>query len=85
MAKQSIAQRNSSILGALNVGKTGQTDSSLKELTENELDKDQFLRSNLLRKLRSIEFFSLNETHIHLRRADWFEYVCWTPVVQASQ
>ena len=59
------------MLGALNVGKTGQTDSSLKELTENDMDKDHFIRFNLLRKLKSIEFFNLNETGVHVRKIDW--------------
>ena len=37
LAKQ---QRHKSILTALNVGKTGATDQTLKELTESELNKD---------------------------------------------
>ena len=81
MSHYSARQRTTSILGALNVGKTGATDSTVKELTENELDKDQFLRFNLIRKLRTIEFFSLNETGIHLRHADWTAYICWQPTV----
>lgn len=59
------------MLGSLNVGKTGQQDASLKDLTENDLDKDQFIRFNLIRKLKSIEFFSLNETGTHVRKMDW--------------
>ena len=69
------------MLNALNVGKTGQVDMTLKDLTENELNKDQFTRHNLLRKLRRIEFFTLEESSVRIRRADWLEYVCWTPQV----
>lgn len=52
MSKYSADQRTASLLNALNVGKTGQVDMTLKDLTENELNKDQFTRHNLLRKLR---------------------------------
>lgn len=79
MASYSNKQRENSLLGALNVGKTGQSDMSLKDLTENDLNKEQFLRHNLIRKLRTIEFFKLDETPVHVRNADWLEYICWTP------
>ena len=79
MAHYSVKQRENSLLGALNVGKTGQQDMSLKDLTENDLNKEQFLRHNLIRKLRTIEFFRLDETPVHVRRADWLDYICWTP------
>ena len=78
MSKISSEQRTQSLLNALNVGKTsGAVDMTLKDLTENELNKDQFTRHNLLRKLRQIEFFSLEESEVKMRRADWLEYVCW--------
>jgi|DEB0MinimDraft_10_1074344.scaffolds.fasta_scaffold477433_1 hypothetical protein len=54
---------------------------TLKDLTENELNKDQYIRHNLLRKLRQIEFFTMEESEERLRRADWLEYVCWQPHV----
>ena len=77
LSRHCAEQRQTSLLNALNVGKTGQQDASLKDLTENELNKDQFIRHNLIRKLKTIEFFSLDETDVRLRRADWLEYVCW--------
>jgi len=80
----SAVQRQKSILGALNVGKTGATESTLKELTENELNKDQFLRYNLVRKLKTIEFFSLNESETRVRRADWLDLVCWNPNISVA-
>jgi hypothetical protein len=81
LSRHCAEQRQPSLLNALNVGKTGQQDASLKDLTENELNKDQFIRHNLIRKLKTIEFFSLDETDVRLRRADWLEYVCWQPSV----
>lgn len=35
----------------------------------------------MIRKIKTIEFFSLNETPVKIRRADWLEYVCWEPNV----
>lgn len=81
MSKYSAEQRTHSLLNALNVGKTGQVDMTLKDLTENELNKDQFTRHNLLRKLRQIEFFTLEESEVRMRKADWLEYVCWQPAI----
>jgi hypothetical protein len=81
ISKHAADQRTASLLNALNVGKTGQVDMTLKDLTENELNGDQFTRHNLLRKLKQIEFFSLEESQIKMRRADWLDYICWQPVV----
>jgi hypothetical protein len=40
MSKHSAEQRTQSLLNALNVGKTGAIDMTLKDLTENELNRD---------------------------------------------
>jgi hypothetical protein len=81
MARISAEQRSASLLNALNVGKTGSADLTLKDLTENELNKDEFTRHNLIKKLKQIEFFSLEESAVKIRRADWLDYVCWQPTV----
>ena len=40
ISKHAADQRTASLLNALNVGKTGQVDMTLKHLTENELNGD---------------------------------------------
>lgn len=52
MAETAAEYRNASLLNALNVGKTGFADQTLKDLTENELNKDEFMRHNLIKKLK---------------------------------
>lgn len=81
MARLSAEQRSASLLNALNVGKTGSADLTLKDLTENDLNKDEFIRHNLIKKLKQIEFFSLEESAVKMRKADWLDYVCWQPTV----
>jgi len=39
----------------------------------------------LIRKIKTIEFFTLNELKLKLRHADWLEYVCFEPSVSEYQ
>jgi hypothetical protein len=58
---------------------------NLKDLTENELDREAYSRHTLLKKLKQIEFFNLDfpknaeesKLFVRVRRADWLQYVCW--------
>jgi len=51
-----------------------------KEVTS-ALSPEEFARLDLLKRIRTIEFFTLDETTVRLRKADWLDYVCFTPTV----
>jgi len=36
---------------------------------------------NLVRRIKEMEFFTLDETQCKLKRADWLQHVCWLPAV----
>ena len=50
---------------------------SQKNGKEQGLSQEEFQKHNLLKKIRSIQFFSLNENQTKFREADWLEYVCF--------
>lgn len=37
-----------------------------------------------MRKLKTIEFFSLNESETRVRKADWLELVCWNTNISVA-
>lgn len=39
----------------------------------------------MIRKIKTIEFFTLNELKQKLRNADWLEYVCFSPEISETQ
>lgn len=78
IADYSSKQLKNSILGAL--GYNTQIRKAENDVIENasKAEKaEQCDQDNLLRKIKTIEFFSLNELKLKLRSADWLEYVCF--------
>jgi hypothetical protein len=86
MARQAEIERGKGILGRL--GK----DQAQGEGTKGKGTKDgasagekgDHARANLIRRIREMKFFSLDETDYKLKRADWLQYVCWQPSVSAE-
>ena len=58
-------------------------DAMLENAEQAQRDKD-FSEQNLLRKIKTIEFFSLNEVKVKMRHADWLEYVCFEPNISET-
>jgi hypothetical protein len=82
MAKQAEIERNKSILG-----KIGKDQNSNDNLPQGETtgartnDEDDFAKANLIRRIKEMKFFSLDETDYKLKKSDWLQYVCWLPNV----
>ena len=82
MAKQAEIERNKSILGK--IGKDqNQTDNQPKggKTGSGTNDEDDFAKANLIRRIKEMKFFSLDETDYKLKKSDWLQYVCWLPNV----
>ena len=86
MSKYSEKQRRNSIIGALGY------DAQIRKAEEENIDNvikseshEEFREQNLLRKIKTIEFFTLNELKQKLRHADWLDYVCFSPAISESQ
>lgn len=81
MARQAEIERGKSILGRL--GKNGLHNENIqKKHDENSPDNDaNQARNNLIRRIREMKFFSLDETDYKLVRADWLKYICWEPCI----
>lgn len=75
MAKQSEIERNKSILGKL--GKESNHEAKPKAKEEAEDTHTDHARQNLIRRIKEMKIFSLEETNYKLKRADWLKYVCW--------
>ena len=75
-------QRRNSILGALgydsaiNKAENENIESAIKSESHEEFNEE-----NLIRKIKTIEFFTLSELKLKLRQADWLEYVCFEPAI----
>ena len=78
MALYAEQQRRNSILGALNYDMAAQqAEDEAFETNEKQATHEEFTRQSLKRKIKTLEFFSLNELGVKLRDADWLEYVCF--------
>jgi len=51
---------------------------------KSEGDGDDSSKTNLIRRIREMKFFSLDETDFKITQANWLEYVCWQPSVHDS-
>lgn len=78
MAKQAEIERGKSILGQL--GKDQKSGEGAKS-TDPGVDQ---ARTNLIRRIKEMKFFSLDETDYKLQKADWLDYVCWQPAVDSE-
>ena len=75
-------QRRNSILGALSYElSTQKNEDAAFESADKQYTHEEFAKQNLKRKIKTLEFFSLNELGTKLRDADWLEYVCFEPDV----
>lgn len=81
MARQFEIERSKSILGRL--GKNGfQVENSMaKKSNSKEQDEQDHARNNLIRRIKEMKIFSLDETDYKLVKADWLPYVCWQPSI----
>ena len=81
MAKQSEMERSKSILGRL--GKNGfQAENTAgKKSKSKEEDEQDHARINLIRRIKEMKIFSLDETDFKLVKADWLHYICWQPCI----
>ena len=77
MAEQAEIERNKSILGQ--IGKDQHSSDSQAKAKSGE--QDDFARINLIRRIKEMKFFSLDETDYKLKKSDWLQYVCWLPNV----
>ena len=78
MALYAEQQRRNSILGALSYDMAAQqAEDEAFETNEKQATHEEFTRQSLKRKIKTLEFFSLNELGVKLRDADWLEYVCF--------
>ena len=79
MERQSKTERSKSILGKLSKD-SHQNDNSKAargaNQEANEANVDH-ARANLIRRIKEMKFFSLEETDYQLKKADWLQYVCW--------
>ena len=60
---------------------TQKTEDEEFENNEKQFTHEEFTKQNLKRKIKTLEFFSLNDLGVKLRDADWLEYVCFEPDV----
>lgn len=65
---------------SVNVNLHQQEDNALKDSSKT-VTHEEFARLNLIKKIRTVEFFSLEEIKTKLRNADWLDYVCFSPNV----
>ena len=85
ISKYAEQQRRTSILGAL--GYNSATNKAENENIENAIkseSQEEFNEENLIRKIKTIEFFTLDELKLKLRHADWLEYVCFEPAISEA-
>lgn len=85
MARQAEIERSKSILGSLGKESTQSESAAAKagKLDSNG-DLGDLSKVNLVRRIKEMKFFSLDETAYKLRRADWLHLVCWQPAVSES-
>lgn len=71
--------RQNSVIGTLAVNKDAhmQEHNAFRDNSK-QLDHEEYARVDLIKKIKAIEFFTLDEVKTKLRRADWLEYVCFT-------
>lgn len=82
IAKQAEIERNKSILGKIGKDQPQAESSQGGQGSGSGEDKSEDIaRTNLIRRIKEMRFFSLNETDYSLKRADWLKYVCWEPCV----
>ena len=48
------------------------------------METEEFSKQTMLRRLRTIEFFTLDVHQQKLRKADWLAYVCFEPNINDS-
>ena len=49
--------------------------------SQNADEQNDHTRANLIRRIKEMKFFSLDETDYKLKKADWLKYVCWLPSI----
>ena len=85
MAEHAETERKKSILGQ--IGKKDQLQAegdqanAKKKADDGQGPAEDIARMNLIRRIKEMEFFTLDETQCKLKRADWLQYVCWQPAV----
>jgi len=83
MARQAEIERSKGILGRLGKDQhqaEGSKAKAAKAEPQGEASNDH-ARTNLIRRIKEMKFFSLDETDHKLKQADWLQYVCWQPAV----
>lgn len=80
MAKQAEVERNKSILGKIGKDQNS-TETKGSKAGSGAGDEDDFSKANLIRRIKEMKFFSLDETDYKLKKSDWLQYVCWLPNV----
>jgi hypothetical protein len=74
--------RRNSIIGTLSTNiEVHRHEQTVHASNSDALSQEEYARQDLLKKIRGIEFFSLDETKVKLRQADWLEYVAFEPNV----
>ena len=79
MARQAEIERKKSILGQI---KSDQPQGEGVTVRAGAAQKEDVARENLKRRIKEMNFFSLEESNFKVKKADWLEYVCWIPTVQ---
>ena len=81
MAKHAETERKKSILGQISnkdqLQAEGEQGNSKKKADNGQAQAEDIARANLVRRIKEMEFFTLDETQCKLKRADWLPYVCW--------
>ena len=86
LSRYAEKQRRNSILGALGYdAQIGKAEDEHIAGAERADSHAAFSEQNLIRKLKTIEFFTLNELKLKLRHADWLQYVCFEPAISEAQ
>ena len=82
MAKQAEVERNKSILGQIKQDQHQPDGAAARPGGEATGDKNEDVaRANLIRRIKEMNFFSLDVTEYKLKKADWLRYVCWQPSI----
>ena len=80
MAKQAEVEGKKSILGRLGSDRVETKGKDNENLSTQEAAED-LARQNLLRRIKEMRLFTLDEPDYKLKSADWLKYVCWQPHV----
>ena len=79
MARQAETERNKSILGQIKDQPQGEGVAMRANGADGQ--KEDVARENLKRRIKEMNFFSLDVSTYKVKKADWLQYVCWNPVV----